>query len=300
MARSADDSWGVAESVGMTALLAAAARAADSERPDTVAHDPLAEILIAAAGDQVWDINAVSASNPAIAQQWAVMVGYVASRTAFFDGLLKDATSDGVRQVVIAAAGLDSRAWRLDWPEGTTVYEIDQSSVLHFKSDALTRAGHDPRCRRVALPVDLRRDWPKALHDKGFDPNVPTAWIAEGLMPYLPATAQDLMFERIQRLSASGSWVGVEALPSDFPHSAHYALGGTPTSSSSGTGDEAAMPNVGELYYFEERTDIASWLSDQGWSVTAIHADDLVARFNRRPPPGATEVPPNRYVIARR
>src|SRR5271156_5365943 len=124
------------------------------------------------------------------------MVGYMASRTKFFDTFFRDATQSGIRQAVILAAGLDSRSWRLPWPDGTTVYEIDQPRVLDFKASTLAEHGAEPACARVAAPLALRPVWPAALQQAGFDPTLPSAWSAEGLIPYLPAAAQELLFER--------------------------------------------------------------------------------------------------------
>src|SRR5207302_9273240 len=115
------------------------------------------------------------------------------------------ASEAGSRQAVSLGAGLDSRAWRLPWKDGVTVYELDQPRVLEFKSSTLAEHGAQPACNRVAVPVDLRQDWPAALRQAGFDASAPSAWSAEGLMPYLPAAAQELLFERAQDLDAGRS-----------------------------------------------------------------------------------------------
>ena len=121
--------------------------------------------------------------------------------------MFTDAAAAGVRQAVILAAGLDARAYRLPWPDGTTVYELDQPEVIAFKTDTLAELGAEPKADRRTIAIDLRDDWPKALLDNGFDPTQPTAWIAEGLLIYLPPEAQDLLFDRINELSAPGSRV---------------------------------------------------------------------------------------------
>ena len=122
----------------------------------------------------------------------------------------------GIRQVVILAAGLDSRAYRLDWPAGTTVFEIDQPKVLEYKTSTLDAHGADPRAHRIPVAVDLRDDWPAALTDAGFDSAQPTAWLAEGLLPYLPPDAQDRLFELVTTHSAPGSQIAVEAFSMDL------------------------------------------------------------------------------------
>ncbi len=144
---------------------------------------------------------------PELRAHLQVMIDFMAVRTAWFDEFFLNAVSSGPRQVVILAAGLDARAWRLPWPDGTTVYELDQAKVLDFKSSTLQRRGAQPTARLVSVAVDLRQDWPTALQDAGFDATQPSVWSAEGLLRYLPATAQDLLFERINSLSPAGSWL---------------------------------------------------------------------------------------------
>ena len=138
------------------------------------------------------------------------MRGYQAVRTHFFDAHFAGAVAAGIRQVVILASGLDSRAYRLDWPAGTTVYEIDQPKVLEYKSATLAAHGATPSADRHEVAIDLRQDWPAALIAAGFDPKAPTAWLAEGLLMYLPAEAQDRLFTQITELSAPGSRVAAE------------------------------------------------------------------------------------------
>jgi len=120
---------------------------------------------------------------------------YQAVRTHYFDGYFDAAVRTGIRHVVILAAGLDSRAYRLNWPAGTTVFEIDQPKVLSYKTSTLDAHGAAPKARRVPVAADLRDDWPAALIAAGFDATQPTAWLAEGLLPYLPGDAQDRLFE---------------------------------------------------------------------------------------------------------
>lgn len=137
-------------------------------------------------------------------------------RPKFFDEYFLTAADDGIRQAVILAAGLDARAWRLAWPAGCVVYEIDQPKVLAFKTDTLESHPATPIASHVGVGIDLRLGWPTALVESGFDPSIPTAWSAEGLLPYLTADAQDLLFDRVQSLSAPGSRVAVEAFTNEF------------------------------------------------------------------------------------
>ena len=119
------------------------------------------------------------------------MNSYQAVRTHFFDEFFTTAAEAGITQVVILASGLDSRAYRLAWPAGTTVYEIDQPKVLEYKAATLAEHGAQPSADRREVPIDLRQDWPKALREAGFDDAAPTAWLAEGLLMYLPGDAQE-------------------------------------------------------------------------------------------------------------
>ena len=184
--------------------------------------------------------------------------------------------------MVLLAAGLDTRAQRLDWPAGTTVYEIDQPAVLDFKDGVLADvpAGTDPEpleagggAHRVTVPVDLRHDWPAALHDAGFDPGQPTAWLAEGLLPYLPAHAEVDLFGRIQELSAPGSRLAVE----------HFgrSVARMTDDESVATMSQRFGIDIRELFYDEPREDPRDRLRRDGWEVTASSATDLAAGYGR-------------------
>lgn len=210
--RTHDDSWDIATSVGSTAVMVAAARAVETDSPDPLISDPYAKLLVANAGTGVWEtllnealIDKLESVDPEIAAVYHHMRSYQAVRTHFFDAYFAEAVGAGIRQVVILASGLDSRAYRLEWPAGTTVYEIDQPKVLAYKETTL--AAHDVTVpvQHRAVAIDLRQDWPAALTAAGFDPSAPTAWLAEGLLMYLPADAQDRLFDQITALSAPGA-----------------------------------------------------------------------------------------------
>src|SRR5271167_4585019 len=185
MARTDRDSWDLASSVGATATMVAAARAAASRRPNPVINDPFAEPLVRAVGLNFFtkvasgEFEFVDVDDGA---GFPRMVDTFAARARFYDDYFADATGAGVRQVVILASGLDARAYRLAWPAGTTVYEIDQPQVIEFKSATLAALGGVPTTHRGALGIDLRQYWPTALQQAGFDASQPTAWIAEGLL----------------------------------------------------------------------------------------------------------------------
>ena len=153
MARTDNDTWEITESVGATALGVASHRAAETESDNPLISDPFARVFLDAVGDGVWNWHSAPQlpaelveAEPELPLQMQAMVGYMASRTKFFDTFFLDATQSGIRQAVILAAGLDSRSWRLPWPDGVTVYELDQPKVLDFKASTLAEHGAEPAC----------------------------------------------------------------------------------------------------------------------------------------------------------
>src|ERR1700754_2928868 len=211
MARTDDDTWDITESVGATALGVAWARSHEAAAECPLFTDPYAEMFLAEAAARGW-----AAPPGHLIERIQSISGYAGSRTKWFDEFFVAAGAGGIEQAVILAAGLDARAWRLPWNDGSAVYEIDQPKVLAFKAEALRARRVVPVAGYVPIAIDLRQDWPKALRDAGFDASEPTAWAAEGLLPYLPADAQDLLFERICELSAPGSRIGVESFGAGF------------------------------------------------------------------------------------
>jgi methyltransferase (TIGR00027 family) len=285
--RTHDDTWDIATSVGATAVMVAAARAAETDRDEPLIRDPYARILVAGAGSGVWGymlddefVAKVAAADPEAAAIFEHMGNYQAVRTHFFDDFFAKATAAGIRQIVILASGLDSRAYRLQWPAGTTVYEIDQPKVLEYKSATLAQHDVEPSAQRREVPIDLRFDWPKALRDAGFDANVPTAWLAEGLLMYLPADAQDRLFEQITDLSAAGSRIAVETvgvraeerreqMRERFQRIAEQF------------GMEQALDVQQLMYHDPDRADVAVWLGEHGWTAAAITSQDEMRRLGR-------------------
>jgi methyltransferase (TIGR00027 family) len=308
MPRTDNDTWDITESVGSTALGVAAARAAETESDNPLIQDPFARAFLEAAGHGMWSLMA----NPTTAAELTddgdllahlqVMIDFMAVRTAFFDEYFINAAASGVRQVVILAAGLDARAWRLPWPDETTVYELDQAKVLEFKSTTLQARGAQPTSRLVSIPIDLRQDWPTALREAGFDPSRPTAWSAEGLLRYLPAQAQDLLFERIHALSPAGSWLATNAPAKsalDPERLARQREQSHRLRAAAARVLDTDVPADEDLWYPEERTDVADWLRQHGWDASAITMGEMLTRYGRNVP-GDDLVPPTVFVSAQR
>ena len=311
MPRTDNDSWEITQSVGSTALGVAAARAAETESENPLIKDPFARVFVDAAGEGMWTLYAdpallaqASEIEPTIGARAQLMVDFMATRTAFFDEFFLGAADAGVRQVVILASGLDARAWRLPWPEGTVVYELDQPKVLEFKTATLQQHGALPTSRLVNVPIDLRQDWPKALQEAGFDPTQPSAWSAEGLVRYLPAQAQDLLFERIHALSAPGSWLASNVPDKGFINDelvAHQREEMQRMREVASRLVDAEMPAVEDLWYPEERTALPDWLRERGWEASASNFPELMARYHRTVPSGSEDsMPPTLFVSAQR
>jgi len=306
--RTDNDTWEITESVGATALGVAAARAAETESENPLISDPFARLFLDAAGDGMWnwfaapDLPAdIAEAEPDLRPRMQGMVDYMAARTSFFDQFFLDAARSGVRQVVILAAGLDSRAWRLPWPDGITVYELDQPRVLEFKASTLRESGAQPACKLVHVPVDLRHDWPAALQEAGFDASAPSAWSAEGLLPFLPAAAQELLFERVHALSAGGSRIAVESPGPDFLDEDARAKQRETMQRvrdlMAKLEPERDIPDVHDLWYFEEREDVDTRLRHHGWDVTVTPAEELMARYDRRPPQHIDDAAPKTLFV---
>ncbi|GFG62769.1 putative S-adenosyl-L-methionine-dependent methyltransferase [Mycobacterium kubicae] len=286
--RTHDDTWDIRTSVGATAVMVAAARAVETEQPDPLIRDPYAKLLVtnARAGviweamldqDMVAKVEAIDAETAATVQH---MRSYQAVRTNFFDTYFRDAVADGIRQIVILASGLDSRAYRLDWPAGTTVYEIDQPQVLEFKSATLSENDVRPATDRREVPIDLRQDWPAALREAGFDPSARTAWLAEGLLMYLPAEAQDLLFTRIGELSPPGSRIAAETA-GNHADERREEMRERFRKVAETLGLEQTVDVQELIYHDPDRAVLADWLNSHGWRATAQNATDEMRRVGR-------------------
>jgi methyltransferase (TIGR00027 family) len=279
MARTDDDNWDITEGVGQTALGVAMARADETTNELPLFSDPYAQLFLDAATERGW-----RQPPPYMIERIRSIGGYAASRTKWFDEFFIAAGANGIEQAVILAAGLDARAWRLPWVDGSTVYEIDQPKVLAFKAETLRAHDAAPATRYVPVPVDLRQDWPKELVEAGFDPAEPAAWAAEGLLPYLPADGQDLLFERIVELSVSGSRLGVESFSAGFFDRDYLASRREQMRrlrEEAGDDPDVNAPDTQDLWYIEDRTDVADWLTEHNWEVSSVESIDLMTRYGR-------------------
>jgi len=285
--RSDDDSWDITTSVGSTAVFVAAARAGETDRDSPLIRDPYARVLVSGAGTGVWEqmldedfIAKIAAADAQVAAVVENMGNYQAVRTHFFDAYFAQASDAGIRQIVILASGLDSRAYRLGWPAGTTVYEIDQPKVLEYKSTTLSDHGTRPSALLHHVPIDLRLDWPQALRGAGFDANRPTAWLAEGLLMYLPGDAQDRLFEQITELSAPASRVAAETVgvrAADRRARMRDRFQNLATQ----FGVDQTL-DVQELMYDDpNRANVATWLDDHGWTTSTVASASEMRRLGR-------------------
>jgi methyltransferase (TIGR00027 family) len=286
--RTHDDTWDIATSVGSTAVMVAAARASETESADPLIRDPYAKLLVAGAGTGVWEalldeslVDKVAEIDPEIAAVYQHMRNYQAVRTHFFDAYFAEAVESGIRQVVILASGLDSRAYRLDWPAGTVVYEIDQPKVLDYKEQALAAHGVTPAAVRRAVAIDLRQDWPAALAAAGFDAAAPTAWLAEGLLMYLPAEGQDRLFEQITELSAPGSRIAAETAGNHRSDERREQMSERFKKIAETIGLTQTVDIEDLMYRDEDRASVGAWLDEHGWRASAQPSTAEMRRLDR-------------------
>lgn len=237
--------------VGATGLGVAAIRAAETRRPDRLFADPLAAAFVAAAG---WDPPSRAPNDRVRA-----MARWIVARTVFLDGLLAAAGEAGCRQTVLLGAGFDTRAYRLPWPPGARLFELDSADVLDSKAKVLAQQAAQPACDRVPVPCDLREDWPGALVAAGFTPAQPTVWIAEGLLVYLDWEQVQGLIADLTELSAPGSRLGLSAT----------------------TRPPAGTSWAESLRRSTVPDDPARWLAGHGWTAEVSNPSDVLAAHGR-------------------
>lgn len=189
--------------LGTTARWAAAVRAVESQCENSLFIDPWAADLAGSQGMQ-W-----------VQQRDAGKLIAMILRTRFYDDfLLKITRQQQVWQVLLLAAGLDTRAFRLNWPHGTHFFELDQAAVLDHKQRVLSAAEVTPACQRTLIRVDLTSPWEESLLASGFDSSLPSVWLLEGFLFYLPNPLMVQLLDQVTALSTSGSWLGFDIVNS--------------------------------------------------------------------------------------
>jgi methyltransferase (TIGR00027 family) len=283
------DTWDLASSVGVTATMVAAVRALATRRPDALINDQFAEPLVRAVGIEFFTKMANGELDPRdldeeTARTQQRFADALAVRTDYFDNFFvsaQGAMATGIRQAVILASGLDSRAYRLPWPSGTIVFEVDQPQVIEFKTTTLANLGARPTADRRPVAIDLRDDWPAALKQAGFNPAAPTAWTAEGLLPYLPAAAQNQLFDQITALSAPGSRFATESLDVNAADEEDFR------SRMQLMSDQWAKYgfdiDMAGLMYFDDRADVATYLAGHSWETVNTRVTDLLTKHGLAP-----------------
>ncbi|HUH71365.1 MAG TPA: class I SAM-dependent methyltransferase [Mycobacterium sp.] len=276
MARTEGDTWDLANSVGATATMVAAARAAATRSSQPVITDEFAEPLVRAVGLDVFTRVAsgeLDSDDIEKSVGFPRMIDTFAARARYFDDFFADATGTGLRQVVIVASGLDARPYRLSWPAGTTVYEIDQPEVIEFKTSTLSKLGAVPTAEHRTVGIDLRDDWPAALQAAGFDAAQPTAWLAEGvLIGFLPPEAEVRLLDNVIALSATGSRLAADyGMVTGFSEESQEQA----RRMAEGWRRQGLDMDIADLTYPGEHTDVAAHLQAQGWETTRSELTDL-------------------------
>ncbi|MEU8559417.1 class I SAM-dependent methyltransferase [Streptomyces anthocyanicus] len=259
-----EQEWVQPSGVWATAVGVARVRALESEREDALFRDPLAQAFAAAGG--LWPSSPPLPDDEAARRRRLAVAFSIVVRTKFLDDLLEHATASGVRQVVLLGAGMDSRAFRMAWPEGTRLFEVDTPAPLEFKASVLRQERAVAHCERITVAVDLREDWPSALAAAGHDAAIPTAWIGEGLLIYLPEDAVELLLARIGEQSASGSRMGLTLGSRGVIE--RFAAGAVPGSAAS-------------MWVSEMPDDPVGWLAGHGWEASCHTLRERVVAYGR-------------------
>ena len=275
MARTDNDSWDLATSVGATATMVASGRARATR--DALIDDRFSEPLVRAVGVDFFTRWAIGELDPADVDvpgaPWGMqrMTDIQAARTRYIDAFFAEAGAAGIRQVVILASGLDARGYRLPWAPGTTLFEIDQPQVIEFKTATIAELGATPTADVRAVPIDLRHDWQSALRQAGLDTERPVAWAAEGLLGFLPSDAQDRLLDNITALSADGSRLVAEVF---LNCAANLQALNAATRKWRENGLDVELENLG---FPGERNDVATYLADRGWHPVPTALNQMLA-----------------------
>jgi len=271
----------------MTAVGVAYLRALETTRPDRLFADPLAGEFVKASGwtppdgteDHLADLSGE------VRSFWGTIAQSAIVRTRFLDDFMMAAPDAGLRQFVILGAGLDARAFRLAWPPGVRLFELDTSEVISFKERVVATIGAKPGCERIVVQSDLRGDWLSDLTAAGFDASTPTAWIAEGLLIYLTADENERLITTLSGASPPGSRLAL-------------TLGGRGSldvpgeTTSAVVEDDAPLgsyASVNAMWRSEAPDDPATWLAQHGWNADVFSARERAAAYGRPLPESAPE-----------
>ncbi|GHF34280.1 putative S-adenosyl-L-methionine-dependent methyltransferase [Amycolatopsis bartoniae] len=261
------------EGVRATALLTAYARAQESARPDRLFDDPWARLFVREAtaftGEGLPRMGMARDEN--ISPLWHAFSSYFAARTPFYDERLRRAVEAGARQVVLLGASMDTRAYRLGLPGGTTVFEVDSGSVLEFKNGVLTRHGARATCRRVPVPVDVRDAWDGPLVEAGFRRDEPVVWLAEGLLMYFTAQESDRLLARVTACSGERA-----LLLTEYP--ARMVDEATMTARATDEAERISAMMMANVVHSGPGGEPAEWLARHGW---AGEVTDIAAQLRR-------------------
>ena len=245
-----------------TARWIAAARAHESRREDWLFHDPWAAALAGAEGE-AW--IASRGDTPSLQ--------VIAIRARFFDEFLERATGGGgVRQVVLLGAGFDTRAYRLSWPAGTKLFELDRPEVLVEKEQVMRAEGARPACERHVIGADLARPFGEALDESGFRRHQPSCWLLEGFLVYLPTPTVLEVLDSVTALATPGSLVGF-----DLPN--------TITLTHAWTRAWVEMQAAQGAAFLGTMDDPRAMVAERGWTAAAVQAGDKDANYGRWPYP---------------
>jgi methyltransferase (TIGR00027 family) len=267
--------------VPKTALGVARIRAGESNRSDRLFDDPYAAAFVEAMPDAYSAQTERSDAAKLIGTRIALQV---VVRTKFYDDYLLAAAADGIRQIVLLAAGLDTRAFRLPWPDGTTVFEVDLPETTSFKNDVLAGISTRPTSARQVVVADLTADWPAALTIAGFDAAQPTAWLVEGLLVYLSHDDAARLLDTVAGLSAAGSQLSCEQ-----GRGAKQLAKIAAVRAAAGAGEAISLWQGGI-------EDVAAWLAEHGWTTEQHDLDELARAYGRATANEST----SGFVVARR
>ncbi|ANA96302.1 SAM-dependent methyltransferase [Mycobacteroides chelonae] len=260
-------------------LTIAAMKALEARRVQPLLYDEHARTILDAVADPhtqaLLDIGLHE--NPSTANELSthLLANYVAAMCRYYDESLLASVTNGIRQVVLLAGGLDTRAYRLSWPAGTVVYEVDYAEALTVKMKALDNAGAEPHTTQRMVLCGLGEQWQAELTLAGFDPDIPTAWLAECVVCNLPGGSHDTMFERIIEMSAPGSIIATDNDPL------------APSGRTWGEAVDTVLPDAlrgadySALAHRDERTHPGDWLSGHGWLTRTYTTRELAERYGR-------------------